>query len=141
MATLAPERLTNIVSVTAGSDLIKGIRSVTIAINEGRQQAVLEEGKLYPGGRENLGTPEFPVVTGFNYEAGQHRTPTLVAMTSHTLVIVYKKEAGGANLTCTIVNHKFTAPNARQGLQGFGSFDIGGNAFSADGDTLPISYA
>ena len=141
MATVAAVRITNIVSVTQRTNTYKGVRSVTISADKGRLMPILEEGKLYASGTENVGKPDHPVTTSIVFEQDVVNMLALMAEASASLVIVCKKAAGAGNQTITIPNHQFSNIGVSQNLQDFGRPSINGVAHSADGDTLPISAA
>lgn len=145
MPDVAAVRITNIVSVVRGTDTYKGVRSVDIIADKGVLAAILEEGDLYPTGSENLGTSGFPVTTRANFESDTAVMLTMMALGAGTDVITYKPAGGGANKAITIVNHEWrrqTTPLALGPVTSrFVTTSIEGQAYSADGTTLPISVA
>lgn len=141
MADVAAVRLTNIVSITQGSNKYIGVRSVTIAADKGNLLPILPEGVLYPTGAENVGMSDFPVRTNVEFEQDMANMIALQAEAVGSLVIVFKSAGGGGNKTVTIANHQFRGPSINQGLQSFGRPSISGVAYSADGATLPISFS
>ena len=140
MATVAAVRITNIVSVVQGDTYI-GVRSATISAEIGRLLPILQEGHLYPTGTENVGTPDFPVSTQLTFEQDGANMLALMAQAKGNLVITYKVAGGGSNKVLTIANHQFRSFGHSQNLQDFGRPSINGVAHSADGSTLPLSYA
>lgn len=138
MPSVAAVRLHNIISVTQG-DTYLGVRSVTISADAGKLMPILDEGKLYPAGMENVGTPELPVTTQVTFETDASAMLALLGQAKANLVIVLKKVAGGGNQTITIANHKFNRISQAQSLQDFGKPTISGGAHSSDGDALPIA--
>ena len=145
MPDVSTVRITNIVSVTQGTNTYKGVRSVDVIADAGQLAPILEEGDLYPTGLENLGMADFPVTTRCNFETDTDVMLQMIAEAVGSLVIVYKVAGGGANKTITISNHKFrrkTTPLALGASTGrFVTTSIEGVAYSADGDTLPIAVA
>lgn len=145
MADKAAVRITNIVSVTQGTNKYEGIRSVDVIADKGTLAAIFEEGNLYPTGAENMGTSDFPVTTRANFETDTAEMLNMLAEAVASLVVVYKVSGGGANKTITIVNHQFrrkTSPLAIGAItRRFAQTSIEGAAFSADGTALPISVA
>lgn len=146
MADKTAVRITNIVSVTQGSNKYQGVRSVDVIADKGTLAAIFVEGDLYPTGAENMGTAEFPVTTRANFETDTGVALEMIAEPVAPLVVVYKQAGGGANKTLTIPNHQFrrqTTPLAIGALSGgrFAQVSVEGSAFSADGTTLPLSVA
>jgi len=139
--TVTAVRLTNIVSIKQGDYVIKGVRAVTISTNKGRIMPVLEEGKKYVTGAENVGLPDFPVTTQVVFEQGIDEMTDALGYAVGNLVITCKAAGAAANQVTTIVNHQFRQFSINQGLQDFGKPQIEGVAYSADGDALPISTA
>ena len=145
MPDVAAVRITNIVSVTQGSNTYKGVRSVDIITDKGTLAPIIEEGNLYATGLENLGLGDFPVTGRANYETDTDEVLAMLAEANASLVIVYKVAGGGANKTITIVNHEFrrkTSPLRLGSLSGqFVQVSVEGVAYSANSNTLPISVA
>jgi hypothetical protein len=141
MADIAAVRLTNIKSVTQGSNKYIGVRSVTIRAEKGRLLPILPEGLKYPTGTENVGMPDHPVTTSIVFETDAGVMIAMLAEAVGSLVIVYAQSGGGADKTITIANHQFKGFSHSQNLQDFGKPSIEGVAHSADGSALPISSA
>ena len=139
MADVAAVRLTNIVTVTQGSNVYKGVRSFSIQTDAGVLRPILEEGNQYVTGVENLGLSDFPVRTQMVFEQDAVNMIAALAEANASLVIVVKKAAGAGNETITIVNHQFKSISQPQSLQDVGRQAINGVAYSADGAALPIS--
>lgn len=142
----AAVRITNIVSVTQGINLIGGIRSVDVIADKGVLAAIFVEGNLYPTGVEQLGKgDDFPVKTRFNFETDGEAALAMLAENTGACAIVYKVAGGGANKTLTIANHFLisrTEPLALGPITGrFPVMTLAGAAYSADGTSLPLSYA
>jgi len=68
MAVVAAVRIVNIISVTQGTTVEEGVRSVTITADKGRLLPILKEADLYPTASENVGTADFPVTTQIAFE-------------------------------------------------------------------------
>ena len=141
MADVVAVRITNIVSITQGSNKYIGVRSVTVTAEIGALKPVLVEGHLYPTDMENVGTPDFPVGLGVVFEQDGANMLALMAEAKASCVVVYKAAAGGSNKTMTIANNKFRNMSHSQNLQDFGRPSVNSVAHSSDGSTLPISYA
>lgn len=145
MADIAAKRITNIVSVTQGSNVYKGIRSVDVIADKGTLAAIFQEGDIYPTGVELLGNGNFPVQTRMNFETDGEAVLALLAEGTASLVVVYKVAGGGANVTMTIANHFLmneTTPLAITPITGrFAVVAVAGAAYSSDGTSLPISFA
>jgi hypothetical protein len=139
MAETAAVRLTNIVSVTHGTQTYKGVRSVNFNVDPGRYVPILEEGKLYPTGLENVGVPEFPVTGELVFEQSTTNLLVLQAAAAGSLVVVLSKAAGAGNETITITGCKFGRMGVSQSLQDFGRPSISFVAYSAAGTALPIA--
>lgn len=137
MADVAAVRITNIKTVTQGTSVYKGIRSVTITADKGQLLPILVEGNLYPTGAINAGTREFPVTTNFVVESGIIAA-ALLAEASASCVIVFSSDGG--DKTLTIANHQFRNVNQNQALQALGQVSVSGVAYSADGTALPIAF-
>lgn len=141
MVEVAHVRVINIVSVAQGANTYKGVRSVSLSVNDGQYIAKLAEGMLYPTGMDNVGTPDFPVRTSITFEQSPDNVLDLLAEAAGSLVITVKVDGGGENQVITIVNHKFERPTTPFALQSPGVATITGFAYSANGTTLPISVA
>src|SRR3989304_3754632 len=139
MAVVAAVRIVNIISVTQGTIVEEGVRSVTITADKGRLLPILKEADLYPTASENVGTADFPVTTQIAFEQSAVNMLALLAESVGTLVIIVKKAGGAGNVTITITGHQFRRLGVPQSLQGFGRPTIDGVAYSANGTTLPIS--
>lgn len=141
MPTVSVVRIVNIVSVTQSTNLIEGVRSVTIRADKGRLLPILAEGNLYPTGAENAGMPDFPVSTQVQFEQDHANMLAALGYAAGNLVIVFKKAGGGGNQTVTIANHQFRSSGVSQGLQDFGRPTLDGVAYSADGAALPVAVS
>lgn len=143
MADIAAVRITNIVSVTQGTNVYKGIRSVTITADKGRLLPILAEGDLYPTDAENVGMPDFPVTTSMVFEQDDENMLDLLVEAKADLLIRKKVAGGATDKIITINNHQFRRMSKAQNLQDFGRPSIEGvsHANVLTGNTLPISVA
>jgi hypothetical protein len=138
MAETAAVRIVNIVSVTH-NNTYEGVREVQYEANYGENLPILVEGKLYPSGLENVGTPGFPVSGRVVFEQDCVNMLLLLASATASLVIVAKKAAGAGNETITIANVTFTRLSMALNLQGIARPSVEFVAYSADGTAFPVS--
>lgn len=143
MATVVAIRLKNIVSITQGSNVYEGVRSVGITGDKGALTPILKEGDLYPTGSELVGTPNFPITTSVEFEQDVENIFALLAEAKASLVVVYQAASGVGTKTVTITNHEFSQNNFNQQLQSFGRPGISGVAHATPGagNALPIAFS
>ena len=138
MTTIAIQRIVNIRSFVLGDVTIKGIRSIDYTINPGKFKPTMEEGHLYPSGKENLGSEEFPVTGKVIFETSHANALTAQALATADATVTLKTEGGGGDLIRIFKNFTFGTTNGSQKLQDFGQPSMDFFCYSDDGDTLPI---
>ena len=142
MADISTIDVRNIKSITIGTDVYKGINSAQIQMSRGAMRYSRDEDQQYAARADREPVDGAPVTVSFDAQSLEYFL-TMVNLAQADVVILAEVAGGGTDQEITISNVNFVDPSANMGRApgGRGSFNIRGEAVSADGSALPIAIA